>query len=124
MNGKELNKNPIGITCYPRIHITLIGMNKDSYRINGSVGFSISAPKIDVYFEESENIEIIDKRRVKFTEPEKTRLQFILKETIDKFGFKKKIRYTIISNVLPHYGFGSNTAIYMSFVDLNIATMM
>ncbi len=117
MNGIKQRNKAVGITCFPRIHITLIGMNQDGYRMNGSVGFSISAPKIDVYFEESENIEIIDQREIKFTEQEKTRLQSVLKESIIKFGLKKSLKYTICSSILPHYGLGSNTAIYMSCIE-------
>lgn len=117
MNGIKGHCKAVGITSFPRIHITLIGMNQDGYRINGSVGFSISGPKIDVYFEESESIEIIDEREVKFTEQEKTRLQHVLTESINKFSLKKGIKYTICSNVMPHYGLGSNTAIYMSCIE-------
>ena len=92
-------------------------MNSGGYRINGSIGFSISAPPIEIYFEESENIEIIDKRKIEFTTSEKARLEHTLLETINRHSFKKKPRYIIYSEVLPHHGFGSNTAIYMSFVE-------
>lgn len=117
MNGIKQRGKAVGITSFPRIHITLIGMNQDGYRINGSIGFSISAPKIDVYFEESKTIEIINQRGIKFTEHEKTRLKNVLTESINKFGFKKRIKYTICSDVMPHYGLGSNTAIYMSCIE-------
>ncbi len=117
MNGIEQSSKAVRITSFPRVHITLIGMNNDGYRINGSVGFSISAPKIDVYFEISNNIEVIDERDLTFTEQERARLQHVLLETVTKFDFKKKIRCVVKSNALPHYGLGSNTAIYMSCVE-------
>lgn len=117
MNGIEQSSKAVRITSFPRVHVTLIGMNNDGYRINGSVGFSISAPKIDVYFEVSNNIEVIDERDITFTAQERARLQHILMETVTKFDFKKKIRCVVKSNALPHYGLGSNTAIYMSCIE-------
>jgi len=117
MNGLKQNNKIVGITSFPRIHITLIGMNNDGYRINGGVGFSISKPKIDVHIEESRNIEIIDERELGFTEQEKTRLQDILSESLNRLGLKKRIKCIISGKVLPHYGLGSNTAIYLSCLE-------
>ena len=117
MNGIKQSIKTMRITSFPRVHITLIGMNNNGYRIHGGVGFSISAPKIDVYFEQSNNIEVIDERDITFTEKEREKLQYILMETVSKFNFKKKIRCIVKSNALPHYGLGSNTAIYMSCVE-------
>lgn len=117
MSGIKQNSKSIRITSFPRVHITLIGMNDDGYRINGSVGFSISAPQIDVDFEESDNFEIIDNRGIKFTEQEKDRLFHVLMEATNKLSLEKRIRCTIKSNALPHYGLGSNTAIYMSCIE-------
>lgn len=117
MSGIKQNNKTIGITSFPRVHITLIGMNDDGYRINGSVGFSISAPEINVDFEESDIIEIIDKRGIKFTEQEKNRLCHVLMEVTNKLSLKKRIRCIVKGNALPHYGLGSNTAIYMSCIE-------
>jgi len=117
MNGLLQNNKIARITSFPRIHITLIGMNSDGYRINGGVGFSISAPKINVYIEESKNIEIIDERELGFTELEKIRLQHVLEKSINRLGLKRRIQCVIQSNVFPHYGLGSNTAIYMSCIE-------
>ncbi len=117
MNGKKQSSKKIRITSFPRVHITLIGMNNDGYRINGSIGFSISAPAINLHFEESEHIEIIDERQLSFTIQEKERLQNILTTSLEKFEFNKKIRCTIRGNALPHYGLGSNTCIYMSCIE-------
>lgn len=117
MNGIRYSNKTYRIVSYPRIHITLIGMNEDGYRINGSVGFSISNPIVNLHFEESNDIEIADKREIKFTIEEKARLENVLKETITKFDFKRKIKCTIQGDALPHYGLGSNTAIYLSCVE-------
>ena len=116
MNGIEQSSKAIRITSFPRIHITLIGMN-NGYRINGSVGFSISSPKIDIHFQVSDSIEVIDEREIKFTDQEKIRLQHLIVETATIHDFKKKIKCIIRSDALPHYGLGSNTAIYMSCIE-------
>ena len=62
------------IQTFPRIHITLIGMNRDGYRLNGGIGFSISSPTLDICFEEADTIDIIDLRKHGFTEDELHRL--------------------------------------------------
>lgn len=105
------------ITTFPRVHITLIGMNNDGYRINGGIGLSFSEPKINGFFEVSKNIEIKDERNYKFTKIEETKLQRLLSDTYVALGMKKKIRCTIRSDVYPHYGLGSNTAIIMSCIE-------
>jgi beta-ribofuranosylaminobenzene 5'-phosphate synthase len=122
MNGIKQQNNTIRITSFPRVHITLIGMNNDGYRINGSVGFSISAPEIDIDFMESNEIEILDEREIKFTEQEKARLYHVLLEAANKLSLKKKIRCLIKGYALPHYGLGSNTAIYMSCIEALFVT--
>lgn len=62
MSGVGRNNETIRITSFPRVHITLIGMNSGGYRINGSIGFSISNPEIDIYYEVSDIIKITDER--------------------------------------------------------------
>lgn len=117
MNGIEQNNKSLKIKSFPRIHITLIGMNSDGYRINGSVGFSISNPTLDISYEMSDEIKIIDEREIKFTDQEKNRLHYVLMNIINKFCLKNKIRCTIRGQAIPHYGLGSSTAIYMSSVE-------
>jgi len=115
MSGKKQNK--IKITSFPRIHITLIGMNDDGYRINGGIGFSISTPHSDIHFEVSEEVEVIDERVLKLTEQEQERLYHVLMETINTFDFKKKIKCIIRGSALPHYGLGSGTTVYLSCIE-------
>lgn len=117
MSGIEQKSKAFKIISYPRIHITLVGMNDGGYRINGGIGFSVSTPMITSHFEESDIIQIIDKREIKFTNKEIARLHNLLTEIIDRFKFDKKLKCTIEGNALPHYGLGSNTAIYMSCVE-------
>ena len=117
MNGIELTNMKLKITTFPRIHVTLIGMNNDGYRINGGIGFSISSPALNSYFEESESIEIVDLRFVKFTTPESDKLKSTLTNSKNEFKLKKSIRCTIKGETLPHYGLGTNTAIYLSCLE-------
>lgn len=117
MSGIKQNNRTITITSFPRVHISLIGMNSDGYRINGGVGFSISAPEIEIYYEESGDIIIVDERAMKFTNSEKKRLCDVLVEAKNKLSLKKKIRCTIRGHSYPHYGLGSSTAIYMSCIE-------
>lgn len=59
--------NNLQIRSFPRIHITLIGMNDDGYRINGGIGFSIKDPQIDCLFGEANVFSINDQRNAVFT---------------------------------------------------------
>ena len=117
MNGIRQNNKMVKITSFPRIHITLIGMNNDGYRINGSIGFSITSPKIEIRFVVSDIVEVIDQREIKFSKDEKIRLQNLILSIAINLGFKENFKCIIQSNALPHHGLGSNTAIYMSCIE-------
>lgn len=117
MNGIEHVNKKIQIKSFPRIHITLIGMNDDGYRINGGVGFSISTPSLNCTFHESANFEIFDDRILKFSIIEKNRLILVLSEAKIKYNIVKSISCKIIGEVIPHYGLGSNTIVYLSCIE-------
>ena len=72
MNGIKQNHYKLRITAFPRIHMTLIGMNSDGYRINGGIGFSITDPKFLFSFTKSPNFQFIDDRIYGFTNDELT----------------------------------------------------
>lgn len=105
------------ITTYPRIHISLIGMNNDGYRINGGAGFSIANPALSIYFEESDVVDISDLRYERFTDFEKKKLVATIENSISKLNLKTSIKATISGEVLPHCGFGSNTSIYLACLE-------
>lgn len=117
MNGKMPNSKILRIISYPRIHISLIGMNDDGYRINGGIGFSVSEPIITCYFSKSFEVLIIDEREKKFTSDELERLKKTIYECCATHNLKTAIKCTISGNSLPHYGLGSNTAIYLSCIE-------
>ncbi len=105
------------IQTFPRVHLTLIGMNNDGYRINGGIGFSISNPSLNLCFYESEGVEINDLRLFKFTDIEREKLISIINQSIKQYKFKKSIHCQIKGEVLPHYGLGSNTSIYLACLE-------
>lgn len=106
------------IKVFPRIHISLIGMNNDGYRLNGGVGFSIATPTLDISFEPSDSIDVIDKRNQGFTQKELDRLKKHLGNAIMNDKFDIAFRCIIHDNMLQsHVGFGSNSMVYLACVE-------
>lgn len=106
------------IKAFPRIHISLIGMNDDGYRLNGGIGFSIASPTLDVSFESFESIDVIDRRDNGFTQEELARLKNHLDNVMIKEKFKTGLRCVIYDGMVQsHVGFGSNSMIYLSCVE-------
>lgn len=106
------------IKAFPRIHISLIGMNNDGYRLNGGIGFSIAYPTLDMSFEYSDSIQVIDMREHGFTQYELYRLTNHLNNVMIKEKFKTGLRCIIYDGLVEaHVGFGSNSMIYLSCVE-------
>lgn len=106
------------IKAFPRIHISLIGMNNDGYRLNGGIGFSIASPTLDMSFESSDSIVVIDRREHGFTQDELERLKNHLNNVLIKEEFGTAIRCVIHDGMIQsHVGFGSNSMIYLSCVE-------
>jgi beta-ribofuranosylaminobenzene 5'-phosphate synthase len=92
-------------------------MNNKTYRINGGIGFSIDTPTTDSFFTLSNNIEINDNRDKKFTMDELCRLHKLLENIKNENKLKYGISCVIESDILPHYGLGSTTSIYLSCIE-------
>lgn len=106
------------IKAFPRIHISLIGMNDDGYRLNGGIGFSIASPTLDMGFEYSDLIQVIDMREHGFIHDELDRLKNHLDNVIIKKKFKTGLRCVIYDGLVQsHVGFGSNSIIYLSCIE-------
>jgi len=106
------------IKTFPRIHISLIGMNNDGYRLNGGIGFSIASPTLDVSFEPSTSIDVIDERDHGFTLYELDRLKRHLNDVVLKEKFDTAFHCIIHEGRLQsHVGLGSNSMIYLSCVE-------
>ena len=105
------------ITAFPRIHVSLIGMFKEGYRMNGGFGFSIKDPKIIVNFRVSRRFVFKEERMVGSNADERNRLIGVLKKIKKKFCFKWAIEFVVSGDSMSHHGFGTTTAIYMSCVE-------
>ena len=108
----------ISITTHPRIHITLIGMDKKGYRRHGGIGFSISNPVLNVIGCESNEFQIIDNRNTNLDAQEYNRLLKVIELFYNKNKFAKKISLVIKGELLPHVGFGSETALRLSSLEI------
>lgn len=93
-------------------------MNRDGYRLNGGIGFSISSPTLSMRFEMSDTIDINDKRILGFTEDELHRLKDHINQIAQKHDFEKMFVCVINEGIIQsHIGFGSNTMIYLACVE-------
>ena len=93
-------------------------MNKDGYRMNGGIGFSISSPTLDMRYEVSDTIEIIDKRIYGFTEDELDRLKSHINQVAKNQNLEKMYICVINESIIKsHVGFGSNSMIYLACVE-------
>ncbi len=103
--------NKIIITAFPRIHITLIGMNDTGYRINGGIGFSLNEPNIKANICASNDFSFKDKRNIPFNQEEISRLKVIINDVVENKKFKKNISILINGDIDTHSGFGTGTII-------------
>jgi beta-ribofuranosylaminobenzene 5'-phosphate synthase len=117
MNGTVVDNRSFKIIAFPRIHITLIGMNNDGYRINGGIGFSVSDPKIICSFLHSSEINIIDNRKKGFSSSEQKKIVSKLSKIYEEQCFTKKINCIISGNSFTHYGLGTSTATYLACIE-------
>jgi beta-ribofuranosylaminobenzene 5'-phosphate synthase len=117
MNGMPQNLYDLKITAFPRIHITLIGMNSDGYRINGGIGFSVCDPKIYIKIKTSKDCEIFDERFKGFLKEERERIVNKLNQIKFEFGFKNSIECTIDGDSMTHFGLGTSTAVYLGCIE-------
>ncbi|MBA4312610.1 MAG: hypothetical protein C0417_08265 [Chlorobiaceae bacterium] len=110
--------NNILIKTFPRIHITLIGMNEGGFRRHGGIGFSVSEPCMELRGFESKEFHIDDNRKIKLEFIEYRRLIESLNNLYTENKFNKKISITIDGEVIPHYGFGSETALRLASLEM------
>ncbi|MBO7537788.1 MAG: hypothetical protein J6T44_00740 [Prevotella sp.] len=106
------------IKAFPRIHITLIGMNREGYRINGGIGFSIASPTLNMRFEPDGEIYVLDKRSQGFSKNELFRLNNHLNKLMKDEHLAEGFRCVIEeSQIYSHYGFGTSTMVYLSCIE-------
>lgn len=107
----------LNFTIYPRLHLTLIDLNKNGYRINGGFGFSINKPTLNISILKSDQFEIIDNRRLTLTSDEKLRLRSIVEDVKFKNNFRNNIRINITGEMQTHQGLGSGTSIRLACLE-------
>jgi len=105
------------ITTYPRLHITLIGMNNSGYRINGGIGFSIDSMQLNFIIEESKVFHLVDNREFKLDEIQALRIADIINKIKIDRNFKGNISIEINGDMPTHSGFGSGTIIRLACIE-------
>ena len=106
------------IIAFPRIHITLIGMNREGYRINGGIGFSMASPTLDLGFEPDEGICVLDNRTQGFSKNELARLNKHLMKVMEDERLAEGFRCVIEDcQIHSHFGFGTSTMVYLSCIE-------
>jgi len=110
--------NSISIKVFPRIHINLLDMSSDGYRMNGGVGFFINEPYLIVKIEPSSTLTIEDLRSLRQHHdfPQEALLRW-LKQHILKYNLKAGFNISIQGKAPSHTGFGVSTAIRMACVE-------
>lgn len=107
----------VKIIVYPRIHVTLIGMNNQGYRLNGGIGFSIENPSTKVSFNINDIFEIIDERINGFSNQEIKNLVNKLDTIYLRRCLSNKMVCRINSEAPSHCGFGTSTSIRLACVE-------
>ena len=105
------------IKAKPRIHITLIGMNSDGFRINGGAGFAIDEPSIKLSFECAKNFKLTDNRKNFLSAEEINRISNIINQVKKQLNLSHNINAEISGDMPSHFGFGSSTAIRLSCLE-------
>jgi beta-ribofuranosylaminobenzene 5'-phosphate synthase len=105
-----MSLSSVVIEINPRLHLTLIGMNQEGYRINGGVGFAVKSPSLRLRFSQSGEFALEDMRRFPFLEKEILRIKKIIDQEKRKIGARHNIRIEIKGEMPTHFGFGSSSA--------------
>ncbi|MFA5293488.1 MAG: beta-ribofuranosylaminobenzene 5'-phosphate synthase family protein [Phycisphaerae bacterium] len=112
-----MSLNSMTIKINPRLHLTLIGMDNNGYRINGGIGFSIQKPSLKINFSKSDKFSFNDMRRTPFQKPEVNRIEKIVNKEKQKINAKYNIKIRIIGEMPTHFGFGSSSAIRLASLE-------
>ncbi len=110
--------NNISIKIFPRIHINLLDMSSNGYRMNGGIGFFINKPYLIVNIEPNLTLQIEDQRSlVQHQELPQDTLKKWLKQHILEHHLKHSFKVSIHGEAPSHTGFGVSTAIRMACVE-------
>ncbi len=110
--------NSISIKIFPRIHINLLDMSSNGYRMNGGIGFFINKPYLIVNIEPNLTIQIEDQRSlVQHQGFPQHALKKWLEQHILEHHLKHNFKVSIHGEAPSHTGFGVSTAIRMACIE-------
>ena len=93
-------------------------MNREGYRINGGIGFSMTFPTLNMRFEPDEEICVLDKRNYGFSKDELVRLKNHLNKVMkDEHLLEGFHCFIEDSPIHSHFGFGTSTMVYLSCIE-------
>lgn len=109
--------NEIIFTVFARLHITLLGLNKGGYRINGGLGFAINNPCLKIKIQSSSSFTFTDERISPLSSLEIFRIQNKVEDLISNLNLSMNISVRLNGNLPTHSGFGSSTAIRLACIE-------
>lgn len=107
----------VEIQAYPRLHITLIGMNDNGYRINGGIGLALQDPIINIIAKKSKNFTFNDNRSSCFSKNQIERLTNSINNTINLKKLKWSIDVVVSGDAGSNMGFGSGTIVRLACLE-------
>ena len=117
MEHRQDSSEKLRIFIHSRLHLTLLAMHAGEYRINGGIGFAITAPTGELTFFRATNFAIDDQRADPLSGNELARLTEILKAEQKRRGFATALGVSIGGKMRTHFGFGSGTAIRLACLE-------
>lgn len=105
------------IIIKPRLHITLISMHADDYRLNGGVGFTLSNPTGLITALPAEQFSLQDERVYPLSNSEIAQLESSIVKAQEYYKFEKTVRIILTGDLVTHYGMGSGTSIRLACLE-------
>lgn len=112
-----LQNRELIIKVTPRIHVTLIGMDRGGFRMNGGCGFAIQEPFLELRISRSTVFRLRDWRKHPLPTNEAQRLSNVINIEKENLGALHNLNITISGEMPTHYGFGSDTAIRLGCME-------
>lgn len=105
------------IVIKPRLHISLISMHVDGYRVNGGIGFALEEPKGILKCEVSKTFEFNDTRNYPLSYSEVEQIYNTVEETKSSLSLTENISVSLEGGMLTHFGMGSGTVIRLGCLE-------